>query len=257
MTEVFQAGNYTVPVQQIPALLSRYQIMEQFLRGIIIDKAIADFTCTEAEHQAAVEQFCQQQQITTPEAQETWLHTQGMTLEQMHNLAVRPILIEKFKQETWGIKVESYFLKRKMNLDMVYYSLIRTQDEGLAKEIYFRIQEGEQTFAELASQFSQGPEKNTGGLVGPAPLTQPHPVIRQLLTLSQPGQLWSPRPLAEWFVIIRLEQLIPAQLDDAMRQRMVDEMLETWLREQLQQAGPLRCHETAAESLLSSSSVVP
>ena len=159
MTDVFQAGNYTVPVQQIPVLLSRYQIMEQFLRGIIIDKAIADFTCTEAEHQAAVEQFCQQQQITTPEAQETWLNTQGMTLEQMHNLAVRPILIEKFKQETWGIKVESYFLKRKMNLDMVYYSLIRTQDEGLAKEIYFRIQEGEQTFAELASQFSRDQKK--------------------------------------------------------------------------------------------------
>ncbi len=51
--------------------------------------------------------------------------------------------IEKFKIATWGHKVESYSLAWKISLDQVVYSLIRTKDQGLAQEIYFRIQKGE------------------------------------------------------------------------------------------------------------------
>ena len=44
------------------------------------------------------------------------------------------------------------------------YSLIRSKDPGVAQELYFRIQEGENTFSELARQYSQGSEAQTGGL---------------------------------------------------------------------------------------------
>ncbi len=124
------------------------------------------------------------------------------------------------------------------------YSLIRTKDLGLANELYFRIEGGEQSFAEIAKQYSQGVEANTGGLLGPVPIRQPHPLISQILSVSKPGQLWPPRALAEWFVIVRLEQLIPAQLDETMRRRLIDEMFETWINEQIKQMGPLRAIET-------------
>lgn len=240
MTGLFQIGDKLLQAQDIPRLLSRYQLMPQFLRGVILDQAIASVDYTEEEQAAAITQFETQQQLTTPEAKEAWLKNHDLTQEEFESLALRPLLIEKFKQAKWSGKVENYFLSRKLHLDHVVYSLLRTKNPGLAQELYFRIQEGEQSFAELARAYSEGPENRTGGVLGPVPLAQPHPAIAKLLSVSQPGQLWSPRPLAEWMVIIRLEKFIPAQLDEAMRRRMIDEMFETWLQQQLAEIGTLK-----------------
>lgn len=248
MVAVFQAGNRIIQAEEIPVLLSRYQLMPHFLRGLIIDGAIAEFPCTEEEAKAAIAQFEAQNQLNSPEAKQAWLQNQGLTSEQLEELLVRPVRLEKFKQANWGPKVESYFLTRKGYLDQAIYGLIRTKDPGLAQEIYYRIEEGEQSFAELAKEYSQGPEANTGGLLGPVPIRQPHPLISQLLSVSQPGQLWPPRALAEWFVIIRLEKFLPAQLDDAMRRRLIDEMFENWLAEQIKQMGTLKLAVNAQES---------
>lgn len=249
MTGLFQAGNKVIQADEMLVLLNRYQLMPQFLRGLIIDEAIADIDLSEEERKSAVAQTEAQYQISSPEAREAWLESQGLSQEQFEEIVVRPFELEKFKQGTWSSKVESYFLTRKSYLDQVVYSLIRTKDLGLAQEIYFRIQEGEQNFSELAKQYSQGPEANTGGVLGPVPIRQPHPLIGQLLSVSQPGQLWQPRALAEWFVIVRLEKFMPAQLDDAMRRRLIDEMFETWLSEQVKKMGNLHLVEKTEESV--------
>ncbi|MGE5656559.1 MAG: peptidylprolyl isomerase [Actinomycetota bacterium] len=249
MTGLFQIGDKLLQAHDIPALLKRYQLMPQFLRGAIVDQAIAPFTCTDAERKAALEQFQAQHQLTSPEALEAWLRNQDLTVEEFEHLAIRPILIDKFKQTTWSNKVDNYFVSRKSNLDHVVYSLIRTKNAGLAHELYFRILEGEQTFAEAARDYSEGPEAKTGGLLGPVPVSQPHPAIGKLLSVSQPGQLWSPRPLAEWTVIIRLEKFMPAQLDESMRRHLIDELFESWLQEQLSQIGPLQPLRSSVSSL--------
>lgn len=248
MAQVFQAGNKIIQVEEMLVLLGRYQMMPHFLRGLIVDEAIAEIDCTAEEKAAAIAQLEAQYQLTTPEAREAWLNSQNLTPEHLEEIATRPLRLEKYKQETWAHKVESYFLARKPYLDQVKYSLIRTKDQGLANELYFRIQGGEQSFAEVAKEYSQGVEANTGGLLGPVPIRQPHPLISQLLAVSKPGQLWPPRALAEWFVIVRLEQLIPAQLDEAMRRRLIDEMFETWINEQIKQMGPLQLSENHPES---------
>lgn len=245
MAELFQIGNKIIQDHELPALLMRYQLMPQLLRGIIIDQAIANITCSQEETLSAIEKFFASQQITTPQARDAWLQSQNITLEQVEEVAVQPLRLEKFKTAAFNPKVETYFFSRKTHLDQVVYSLIRTQDPGLAQEIYFRISEGEQTFPELAREYSQGPEARTGGLLGPVPLSQPHPAIAKLLSVSQPGQLWTPRPLAEWFVIIRLEKFIPARLDDSMRRQLIDELFENWIKEQMQQV-KMRPAATAA-----------
>lgn len=238
MTAVLQVGSQALQADEVASLLHRYQLMPQLVRGMAIDRAIAQYErttpvpYTQEEQIAAIAAFEAQHGIT-PDTQAAWLHHQGLTLEQLQALATRSLLIEKFKVATWAHKVEPYFLARKSEFDRVVYSLLRTKSLELAYELYFRILEGEQSFADLAKQYSQGPEAETGGLLGPVPLSKPHAGIARLLSMSKPGQLWTPRPLANWFVIIRLEQFIPAQLDDAMRQHLMNELFEHWLQEQV------------------------
>ncbi|MEQ9624117.1 peptidylprolyl isomerase [Coleofasciculus chthonoplastes] len=235
MTAILKVGDQTITAEEVIPLLAKYQLLPQLLREIIIDQAIATLDCTDEEKNAASEQFYTKNQLTSQEERQAWRDRQDLTLEQVEELAVRGLKLEKFKQATWGHKIESYFLKRKGRLDRVIYSLIRTKEAAIAQELYFRIQEGEQSFNELARDYSQGPEAQTGGLVGPVELSTPHPTLAQMLTVSQPGQLLPPTRLGDWFIVIRLEKFLPVQLDDPMRQRLLDEMFTTWLKEQLRQ----------------------
>ncbi len=230
---ILQVGEQAIYADEIPALLSRYQMMSQVWRGIIIDKAIADIPCTESERAIAIQEFEKYYQITSTEVKQVWLRNHGMTLEGMEDLAIRNLKIYKFKKANFSNKVNSFFLKKKASYDQVIYSLIRTKDKGLASEVYFRIQAGEQSFAELAGEYSQGIESHTGGVLGPVSFTQIHPNIARVLAVSKPGQLWAPNHIEGYFIIVRLEKLLPARLDDVMRRKLLDELFDYWVDEQV------------------------
>ena len=84
-------------------------------------------------------------------------------------------------------------------------------------------------------EYSQGAEAQTGGLIGPVEINAPHPKIAQILSTCQPGQLIPPTRVGEWIVIVRLENYLSAELDQPMRQRMLDEMFREWLNEEIKQ----------------------
>lgn len=233
MAYIFKIGDRTISHAELFPKLAEYQVIPQLAKEVIIDGAMGEIECTAEEKEIAKQQFCQQQQIQSEEQLQAFAKDQFMTLDQLLVRLERSIKLQKFKEATWGKKVESYFLQRKGQLDQVIYSLLRSQDAGLIQELYFRISEGESTFAELATQYSQGSEAETGGLIGPVELTVPHPTIAKMLTNSQPGQLLPPTRLGDWLVILRLEKLILAQLDGQMRQRLLEEQFRTWLQEQL------------------------
>lgn len=233
MTKVLQVRDQIISTEKVITLLANYQMLPQFLREVIVDQAIASVTCTPEEKASACQKFYEKYQLTSESERQEWLELYDMTPEELEALAMREQTIEKFKQATWGHKVESHFLRRKSSLDKVIYSLIKTKDVGVANELYFRIQEGEQSFFELAQKYSEGSEAQTGGLVGPIELGKIPSKLAKMLYVSQTRQLWPPTRLGEWIVIVRLEQLIPAQLDEFMRQQLLDELFETWLQEQL------------------------
>lgn len=235
MIATLQVGNRTITAEEIIPLLSNYRMLPQLFRESIIDQAITSFTCTTEETANACQQFYLQNRLTSETERQAWLKQNRMTLEQLESLITRGLRIEKFKQATWGHRLESYFLKRKGQLDKVIYSTLLTKDKGFAQELYFRIQEREQSFAEVAQEYSQGPEAQTGGINGPVELGSVHSGLGRVLSISQPGQLWPPMQFGGWVVILRLERLIPARLDQPMCQRLLNELFEVWLQEQLSQ----------------------
>lgn len=228
-----QIGSDLLRTGDLLPLLAQYQLLPKLTQEMLIDRAIAEIPCTPEETANAVAALCQQNQWPSPLEARTVLAKQGIPPEQLELLAVRNLKIERFKQENFAKKLEAYFLQRKSGLDQVIYSIIRTRDVGIAQELYFRIEDNPEEFASLAEQYSQGPEAQMGGRIGPQALEMPAPALARLLAVSQPGQLWPPTRIGEWLVIVRLEQLIPAQLNPAMEQRLMGELFNQWLQEQL------------------------
>ena len=140
--------------------------------------------------------------------------------------------VGRYAVHHFGAKAEARFLDRKSHLDQVAYRLIRVKDGALAKELHQRILEGEAEFAELALAFSDGPERDSNGLIGPVPLAKAHPRLQKQLRCSSPGTLLAPFQIEQWWLIVRLESLQPASLDSAMRQRMALELLDERIQEE-------------------------
>lgn len=216
-------------------LLTGYKLIPQLICELIIDRAIYDIQCTAEECEIAYDEFYQEWRLTDPEQRANWLCHYGLTPDNLEQLATRKLRIEKFKEAMWGRQLRSDFLQRKRDLDRVVYSLIRTKDPGLAVELYFRIKEGEQSFGELATQYSQGEESRTNGVLGPMEFGSLHTKFVQYLYTCPVGEVQTPIRFGDWQLIVRVEEVIPAQLDEAMRQRFFNEKFEAWFKEQLQE----------------------
>lgn len=227
-----QVSNRTITPAEVIPMLASYRMLPLLWREVIIDSAIAPIQLSQSEQNQALDQFYKKHQLSNQVERQAWSKRYGMSFEQLNEVAIRELKIEKFKQATWESKLESHFLSHKAQLDKVVYSLIRTKQSEIVQELFFRIRAGEQSFAELAREYSQGSEAHTDGLIGPVELSVPHPHLAKMLAMSKPGQLWHPTRLGEWFVIVRLEKLIPAQLDEVMRQQLLHNLFEQWISEQ-------------------------
>ncbi len=234
MNPRLKIGEQIIKEENLLSRLAQYQMIPQLAREIIIEQVTADIEYSAEEENNARQQFFQQYQIPNEEHLEAWRKRHWMSSEQLKDRMLLPLKLAKFKQAKWGIQVDSQFLEKKAKLDKAIYCLIRTKEPGIAQELYFRLQEQENSFAELAKTYSQGPEANTGGLVGPVELGSLHPNLAEMLSTAQPEELLPLTRLGDWLVIVRLEQLIPAQLDDQMHQRLLEEQFQAWLLEQMQ-----------------------
>jgi parvulin-like peptidyl-prolyl isomerase len=233
MSEILQVKNQQIPTGSIVTLLANYQMFSQFLQEVITDQAIESFACTQEEQTAAVLSFYEKWQLTSDTARQEWLQLYEMTQAQLEILATRDLRIEKFKQATWGHRLSSHFLDRKASLDRVIYSIIRTKNSEQASEIYFRLQAREQSFYDLAHEFSREPEVQYGSVIGPIELGKIPTKLAQQLYGGHAGQLLFPFSLGEWIVIVQLEEILPVSLDEDMRQRLLDELFAVWLQEEL------------------------
>ncbi|MEM8637802.1 MAG: peptidylprolyl isomerase [Cyanobacteria bacterium P01_G01_bin.54] len=229
MSAVLQVADQKLGVEEICALLTSPQVLPHLLRELIVEQVTATVDCRTEELEAAFREMAQLPQY------------QSLPPAHVERLIPRQLKLEKFKVAHWAAMVEAEFLQHQERYDQVLFSLIQTDNLEVIQELYFRLREGEANFGEIASQYSHGPEARTNGLVGPLELYNLHPKLSHMLRISQPGQVSPPFRVDQWVVIVRLERYLPAQFDEKLRQRLVDEKFEEWMQQAIaQHAGNVR-----------------
>jgi PPIC-type PPIASE domain len=229
MSTNVRVGNRQMTAELICQHVSRSSLLPQLLREMILDRVLAQWEPTStaelAEGRAAFEQCYQQLAGLT--------QSRNMSQVQLTKIAERTVKLQQFKQGIWGGKIGSYFLERKSQLDRVVFSVMQIADGSIAQELYFRVQSGETPFAELALKHSQGVEAQAGGKVGPISIANLHPDMARQIGLLQPGQVSPLFIINHAYVFVQLEETIPAQFDDNLRQSLLDELFEKWLQAQI------------------------
>ena len=219
-------------VNETNRLLRQQGLAKAMAQAFVLDELLQQVPFSEAEEQPLIKAFLEAQEVRSDGAMAEWLELKRLSFEDLRVLATREARLLQWRQRRYGEAAEHHFLKRKLALDQVIYSLLRVPEQGLAEELHQRLKQGEADFAEL-SPFSQGTEQHSGGRIGPLPLTAAHEQLASRLRVSRPGQLWEPFQAGDVWVVLRLEQQLPAQLDKAMRSKMMDELFQGWLQERV------------------------
>ena len=216
--------------------LARLGLLRPYLRQQLISELVDGDPepFSNEDTQGAFQAFAQERQITSQEALERYRVDQLLSPQALEAQILRPLRLLRHGQRHFRPKAEARFLERKTELDRVVYSLLRLKDQGLARELFLRIDEEDASFADLAAAYAEGPEQSTRGIVGPVALTQAHPALADRLRTASPGQLLEPFRIEGWWVVVRLEQLTPAVFDQATASQMTQELLDQWLHEEVE-----------------------
>ncbi|NDG73800.1 MAG: peptidylprolyl isomerase [Synechococcaceae bacterium WB8_1B_136] len=229
--------------QDALAALARCGLLRPYLRQQLLQESVAQEDLSEEERRQAVVSFAQERRLPDGEALERFRVANLFTPEALAVQVELPLRIHRHCERLYRPKAEARFLERKHQLDRVVYSLLRLEDEGLARELYLQLQEGEANFADLAANYAEGPERATRGIVGPVPLTQAHPQLVERLRTAPAGVVQEPFQIERWWLVFRLESLTPASFDEPMALQMSQELFEQWLEQaveaRLQQLRPL------------------
>jgi parvulin-like peptidyl-prolyl isomerase len=212
-----------------PARLARYGLLRSYLRQELLDTLLASVELEPEECQAARRQFMEDRGLADEQALQDYARSQCLSAADLDYRITYPVKIWKHCQQHFAPKAESRFLARKQNLDQVVYSLLRTRDPGLARELFLQVSEGEADFGGLAVRYAEGPERATRGIVGPVPLDQGHPELVGRLRASEPGVVLEPFAIESWWLLVRLESLVPASFGPEAADAMTQELFNDWL----------------------------
>ena len=174
--------------------------------------------------------FLLKENISSLDDLSLWLTKNNVSEPQLSKYLYHSLQLKMFKEEHFSSSVEKQFLENKSNLDKVMYSMIRTTDSSKAREFYLRIIEEEDSLSDIASEYSEGIEQQLNGLIGPVEFGRLNPAIAERLRISTPGQLWEPFQEDGWWILLRLEKLLPARLDALLTERIINDSYGTWLR---------------------------
>ena len=208
------------------SLLERNKVLETIIRNELILESIKETKLEPNEQDLIKKEFFRSSKIDNEEDFNVWLsqrdYSKGYFIESIE----LPHRINKYSKNMYGHMVHGRFLKRKVELDQVIYSLIRVQDVHLAMELYQRIFEAEANFGDLAKEFSCGNEKNSRGIVGPVFINQGHPILAEKIRANKPDIIIEPFKIESLWLILRIESIIEVSMNENIENMMANEIFQ-------------------------------
>lgn len=207
------------------------------LRQYVLEREIEtrpDLDVSSALVEQAVVDFRLQNQLTDAKAFQDWLNRNGTNYELFHNQITNSFKLERLKAQIVEARLQEYFIERKLVLDRVVLSRIVVDSKELAEELHSQISEGT-SFEQLARDYSKADERISNGMMGAVSRGTMPDLLRAAIDSADPGDLVGPMQIENYWAIFRVEQLIPATLDDnQLKQALQNELFERWIAEKIQ-----------------------
>lgn len=213
-----------------------------FIEGIVNCKIIAaaaeqaGIAVGLEELQQVADDFRLANQLHESDATWFWLQKHYLSLDDFEELVHTNALSGKLAQHLFGTQVEPFFYGHQLDYAGAVIYEVSLQDEDLALELFYALQEGEISFHEVARQYIQDQMlRRTGGYRGVLHRSDMKPEVSAAVFAATPPQILKPIVTSKEVHLILVEEIIQPQLDDHLRTQILTDLFSAWLKQQSQQ----------------------
>ncbi len=190
--------------------------IREILRGYVLERELQqrdDLNIEPTIVEQAVIDFRLQNKLSDSEKFQEWLVRNGIDFATFHHQVSLRLQQEKLKVQVSESRLTEYFIERKLFLDRVVLSRIIVAEQELAEELRSQIEEGT-SFEQLAREYSMTEDRILNGIMGPVSRGTLPDELRAVIDRANPGELIGPQKLEGRFGLFRVEQFLPASLED-------------------------------------------
>lgn len=190
-------------------------------------------TVSDEELQAAGDVFRQEHKLLGASETVAWLSQQQITVEDWSQGIRVALLTNKLKEDLFGDSVDTHYVSNREDYNRVALSQILVRDLPDALKAAHALREENASFCALALEHSKGKQsKENGGFVGVHFLAELMPEIAQAISNAREGEVIGPIQTKLGYHILKIEKWFPAELNESVREKVLDSLFQAWLREQ-------------------------
>ena len=231
--------NSTIPEIEvdflIPSLdkIRKGNLFRVYVKELVINKITEQISIERNQVEEAKNIFFKENKLIDNNRLNQFLLYKGINEEDLEYQISLPLKLEILSNQVDHSRIENHFLKRKDELDLYKYNVIRIDNSDLAHEIYFQLEGKESNFKKLSNQYSLDKEVFPEGIVGPKNLVGAHPKIKEKLRNYDIGNLIKPFQIDKWWLIIKLLDRKQAKLDKKTCKIMALELFDIFVQDKV------------------------
>ncbi|MBE9119511.1 peptidylprolyl isomerase [Microcoleus sp. Pol14C2] len=225
-------------LQQVKLSCQIPSIVEQIVtRKVVMDAAAEAGIKVEAEElQQAADNIRLISQLKTADETWEWLKKNCLSLDDFEEMVYTNVMSGKLAQHLFADKVEPWFVEHQLDYaGAVIYEVV-LDDEDLAMELFYALQEGEMIFPEVAHQYIQDTElRRRGGYRGVVRRGEMKAEISAAVFAAKPPQVLKPIVGAKGVYLILVEEVIKPQLDEKLGYQILSDLFSGWVKQQVEE----------------------
>jgi hypothetical protein len=214
---------------KIPELIAgilQQRVIEEHAQRLGLD-------ISDEELQVGADQFRQDNKLDTIAETEKWLTDRTLSMDDFEQLVITNLLTHKIARQMFADKIEPFFHEHILDYGGAIISEVVVNDYNLAIELFYAIQEGDMSFADVALDYSTGEHKQSGGYRGLVKRRELPPEISAVVFATQQPRLLPPIRVAKNTHLILVTEIIPPQLSSSVRERIMWDLFQDWLQQQM------------------------
>jgi parvulin-like peptidyl-prolyl isomerase len=225
-------------LQQVKLSCKIPSVIEEIVTRKIIADAVADagIKVEIEELQKAADNIRIMGKLKSADDTWAWLQKHGLSLDDFEELIYNNVISGKLAQHLFADKIEPFFVEHQSDYAGVVMYEVVLDDEDLAMELFYGIQEGEMSFYEVAHQYIQDTElRRKGGYQGIVSRKELKPEISAAVFAAKPPQILKPIVTSSGVNLIFVEELIQPLLDKTLAYKIGADLFSEWLKQQTEQ----------------------
>ena len=212
----------------------------ELIEAIITHKVIAN-TAEEVgikleaeELQEMADKYRKMYKLLSEEDTWAWMKKNHLSLDDFEEFVYCQGLASKLAVHLFADKIEPYFYEHQLDYAGVVMHEVVLEDEDLAMELFYSIQEGEMSFYDVAHKYIEDKElRRKGGYRGILYRKDLKPEISAAVFAATPPGVLKPIVTSKGVHLILVEEIIERKLDNWLRNKIATDLFNEWVSNSL------------------------